>query len=325
MSKNISIQEGGIGKQLTVDKLKINLVGGGTCLWVPEDGTRLTAKTISEDGTYNASDEGYYGYSQVTVHGIGRATGKDPQTGEEKTVTTDPNTGELVETTVPVEIRITTPPTKTTYTHGETIDYSGIVVHAYSSTGQDMGVVPFGELVFPETTADEQKADEWTDGQGLNATTLYLTPNTWYDWQGQPNVEYVGQTIGTYGGAPASYGNEDIPGSFLLTRYNNFNYIFWRTGGDRIGLFTYVADIDGDNKNYGWRYTGSISSIPTINRFAIAPYSDYLTNIPQSDVDPTTVNPADLQSAQSIPVQWPRTGDGVVLETSFNIQVNQAA
>jgi hypothetical protein len=28
MSKNISIQEGGIGKQLTVDKLKTNLVGG---------------------------------------------------------------------------------------------------------------------------------------------------------------------------------------------------------------------------------------------------------------------------------------------------------
>lgn len=35
MSKNINIQEGGIGKQLTVDKLKTNLVDGGTQLWVP--------------------------------------------------------------------------------------------------------------------------------------------------------------------------------------------------------------------------------------------------------------------------------------------------
>lgn len=28
MSKNITIQEGGVGKQLTVDKLRTNLVGG---------------------------------------------------------------------------------------------------------------------------------------------------------------------------------------------------------------------------------------------------------------------------------------------------------
>jgi hypothetical protein len=34
MSKNITIQEGGVAKQLTVDKLKTNLVGGGTQLWV---------------------------------------------------------------------------------------------------------------------------------------------------------------------------------------------------------------------------------------------------------------------------------------------------
>lgn len=50
MSKSIVIQEGGIGKQLTVDKLKTDLVGGGTCLWVPEDSTNLGTKHISEGG-----------------------------------------------------------------------------------------------------------------------------------------------------------------------------------------------------------------------------------------------------------------------------------
>lgn len=29
MGKNITIQDGGVGKQLTVDKLRTNLVGGG--------------------------------------------------------------------------------------------------------------------------------------------------------------------------------------------------------------------------------------------------------------------------------------------------------
>jgi len=68
MSKNIIIQEGGQGKQLTADKLETNLVGGGTCYWVPEDETQLTTKTITENGTYKAVDDGYFGYSEVTVN-----------------------------------------------------------------------------------------------------------------------------------------------------------------------------------------------------------------------------------------------------------------
>ena len=59
MSKNITIQEGGVAKQLTVDKLKTNLVGSGTCLWVPEDDVQLTTKYITENGTYPASDDNY--------------------------------------------------------------------------------------------------------------------------------------------------------------------------------------------------------------------------------------------------------------------------
>ena len=58
MSKNITIQEDGVGKQLTVDKLKTNLVGGGTCLWVPEDDVALGSKRILKNGTYRASDDG---------------------------------------------------------------------------------------------------------------------------------------------------------------------------------------------------------------------------------------------------------------------------
>ena len=53
MSKKIVIQEGGVGRQFTADKLKTALVGGGSCLWVPEDETTLGTKIITENGTFH--------------------------------------------------------------------------------------------------------------------------------------------------------------------------------------------------------------------------------------------------------------------------------
>lgn len=159
MSKNIVIQEGGLSKQMTANKLKTNLVGGGTCLWVPEDETKLGIKIITENGTYKASDDGYYGYSEVTVSGIGSVTGTDGD-GDEATVT--PGTdGELVITKIPSYIIVDVPPTKTTYADGETIDFTGIVVKAFLKSGEPWsdsshpdGIIPISELMFPVTTAN---------------------------------------------------------------------------------------------------------------------------------------------------------------------------
>jgi hypothetical protein len=152
VSKNIVIQENGIGKQLTADKLKTNLVGGGTCLWVPEDETQLGTKYVSENGTYRASDDGYYGFSEFTVSGVGTATGKDGD-GDKAQTTVDPTTGDLVTKKLIESIQVTTSPTKTTYQGGETLDFSGLVVHGYSSTGRDMGVIPLSQLSISPTSA----------------------------------------------------------------------------------------------------------------------------------------------------------------------------
>ena len=179
MSKNISIQEGGVAKQLTVDKLKTNLVGSGTCLWVPEDEVPLGTKNITKNGTYRASDDGYYGYSQVTVNGVGTATGKDSD-GDKAMVETDPITGELVIKKLPSSIAVTTPPTKLSYTDGEAINFSGMVVNAYLASGDvwsdsshPSGVVPIAEMTLPETIADYSKAD-----QTAHVTSEFdITPN----------------------------------------------------------------------------------------------------------------------------------------------------
>ena len=180
MSKNITIQEGGTVKTMTVHKLKTTLVAGGTCLWVPEDEVSLGTKHITENGTYTASEDGKYGYSQVTVNvpggaggspgGVGSTVvGKDPTTGEDQAVTVNEN-GELETTRLPESIAITTQPTKTEYIDGETIDTTGIVVHAYYADGTDYGAVEDSELSITPNEADvELISRETYIGDGINA------------------------------------------------------------------------------------------------------------------------------------------------------------
>lgn len=81
MSKNITIQEGGVARTLSgVEKIVTNVVGGGTQNWVPEDEAANYVTTgelsVSENGTYYASDDGYVGYSEVTVNTPSRLTTK---------------------------------------------------------------------------------------------------------------------------------------------------------------------------------------------------------------------------------------------------------
>ena len=154
----------GINGELTpfdasLDKIRTPGIGASSVTWVPDADTRCTTLRVTANGTYNAAQRGDYGYDYVTVSVPGTSvTGRDPDTGEEVQVGVDPVTGDIVETVLATEIRVTTPPTKITYVDGETIDYSGIVVHAYSATGTDMGEVLYSALVFPVKKADAEHA-----------------------------------------------------------------------------------------------------------------------------------------------------------------------
>jgi len=324
MSKNITIQEGGKGYPFgPVKCLMVEGDNGEFYPWYPEDDRALDSLSVDKNGIYRASDRGVYGWNRVSVNvaQTDRVTGRDPETGEEKTVTSDPDTGELVETVVPTEIWVTTLPTKTEYTHGETIDYSGIVVHAYSATGQDMGAVPFNELVFPETIADAQKTDGWSDGHGLNAMQITYTPHwSWYiNSQGKFEVQvYVhGTPLGTLNGAPISYGGNG-PATILITRYNGTNYGASIAGGSQATHLYMYMDTETAG---GWTFQAGSTQAAGDHRFTEIAWSDYITAVPASSVDPTTVDPDNLHATQSLPVQWQRPGDGAVLETTFNITV----
>jgi hypothetical protein len=173
------IEEGGMPKALTLQMLEVEKQGGGTEYFVRKSDTKLTTKSISKNGTYNASSDDAYGYSKVTVNvaggngsadshgrpttsgginpgGPGSAViGKDPETGNDVVVGVDED-GSIVKTPVPSGIKILKAPDKTDYEYQETIDYSGIVVHMKKKDGTDFtdsdhptGLLLLNELIFP--------------------------------------------------------------------------------------------------------------------------------------------------------------------------------
>lgn len=310
-----------------LDRIRTPGLGGSAVTWVPDADTICDQLKVTANGTYSAAEAGKYGYDYVVVSVPGSSvTGRDPDTGEEVEVHPDPETGEIVTTVLPTEIRVITPPAKTDYTNGETIDYSGIVVHAYSSTGQDMGAVPFEELVFPVTEAD---GDIRTDGAGLNAMQIAYTPH-WFIYENGGGQQYERQVfcsgiiLGTdRQGFPATFGGSG-PGTLLITRYKGYNYAASLSGSKRVDLYTQLNGEPnpwGYINAHGFTHSGGTSALAGDMVFGQAAWNDELTEIPESTVNPLNKSTETLHAVQSLPVQWPRTPDGAVLETTTTINV----
>lgn len=330
-----AIKEGGKSRNFSAAMLKANLQGGGTCLWIPRMDVELKNKYISKSGTYTAKADDCYGFDQITVSGVDVEITQD-EDGDDVERTTDG--GEVTETKLPSYIRVTVMPSKLDYTVGETIDYTGLVVHAYTKSGIDMGVVPFNELILPAEKAGEGWAEEWTDGHGLNAMQIAYTPHwnreEWVQiYPGRIDEEQVfvcGSALGTINGKPASYGDyskNPTPGTLFVTRYQDTNYMASVAGSRRMDVFAYWSgELLADQvKRTGWFYASGSSGEAGINKFVSATGGEWITNIPVSTVDPTTVDPSTLYSiGEAIPVQWHRSGDGELLETSFNIYTHSA-
>ena len=336
MSKNITIQEGGVAKQLTVGKLKTNLASSGTCLWVPEDEVQLTTKTITENGTYKASDDGYYGYEQVVVSGVGTVSGTDPTTGEDVVVTTDPETGEIVETTVPHSIGVTTPPTNPygIYTNGQTITKDGMVVKAYLKSGDlydttdyPNGIVPNNEVTLSPTTAAYDASTDTGSGEAtLDGDTLDYARSAYWTYQRPLYTQHVNvwssaYLIALHGDIIAISQSNDIDAGGTYTS----TYETYETSGEvgfsrpSTGTYTY----EGVTKTFYTRY-----STVTYFNDTMQEWSGSLTNYPDLAVtDAARIlfegdreeNPRG--SVQTINVSWPRPLDGKVLETTFEILV----
>lgn len=313
MSKNIVIQEGGVGKNLTVDKLKTNLVGGGSCLLVPEDGTTLGTKYINANGTYKASDDGYSGYSEVTVSGVGEVTGKAPDgSGDEATARVDPETGGIVITKLPYSIAVTTNPSKTSYFDGEAINIGGMVVKGYLKDGSlwtdsahPNGVIPNSELTIdPTVAATEDTQSKELDGKTVSYAQQRGLTRTWW-------VTPVSTLTFTSDGRAVEIG----PFKYLFSTFSS--YLYALTPLDPQYEPTYGED------NY--RSSTVIADGQTIY-YMTEPINESLPHTDIGDVNEVAnilfnTNSRSVGGDMQVAVSWNRS-DGKTLETSFTVEVH---
>jgi len=348
LAKNITIAEGGVGRNFgPTKKLETDLQGGGTQLWIPEDeandyaskeplnvtanGTYTpstavglnpvtvevpihlgTRPTITENGDYNAQDEGLDGYTGVTVNvdnvahlGIGSTTANgtytasdyeydgfsvftvnvpaidgegykvtpdeenslvviedttedlsgiygtsvDTETGSMYTVTNEDGEAYLVQvdtdgavtkTLFPCGMEIVTPPTKTSYTEGETMDYTGIQVKLLTKSGTytddvyTTGVIPFAELEFPVSVAPHGEG-----GEGEATGGSIICYGTTYTYTGEVSffdandAAITGQYRWGYESAPVlhsttvAYATDAVYCCCYYTTNNYYRFLFF--------------------------------------------------------------------------------------------------
>lgn len=344
MSKSIMIPEGGIARGFTAERLKVPLEAGGYELLVPESAVGLGELRATVNRRYRASEDGLFAYSVVkTDVPEGKSvTGKGPD-GKKYKVTVDDG-GNIVETPEgtgdAVRIAVTTPPTITTYGNRAYIGFDGIVVTAYDEAGNSLGAVPYNELIFPITIAELDGTEEYEEA-GCDA--VYSGSVAGFPY---PQI----RTIRAYRGYEAIY-NAHIT---ITTESNNVwhvpvlvdenhSYVFvYHLSQDEHASFTNIQYQDGIETSR--RTYDNLSPDTTFNNnsyFRVGTASNY-TNYQELSIQPNpmvawgsddvarqaatilfdgimTEHEAGYQKA--IPVQWRRTGDGTLLETSFQITI----
>ncbi len=315
-----------------VDKLRTQLSGGGTCLWVPSYGVRLGTKRVTENGTYSAADEQLYGYSSVQVNvdaEVDQLTGKG-QDGNDYSVTKN-GSGGLVETKVPSEIRVTTLPTTIQYDSGDVIDFSGIVVTAYYGDGSVCEDVPFNELIFPITQAQGDGDIYGTASSDLE--TVIQQPIRYsnyfvYRYEYDAPDYYLARGMITQ----FVYATEDTKNLYKLNISDTAGYYvtehkLYSNGTESDYHSPLINEYTNDGKKVYWSVYGTtFGAYPDkITYMNMQPYS-VRTQISDENLrkiawtilygegEPTGAHAA-------IPVQWRRNCDGSLLETDFYIDI----
>lgn len=156
------------------------------------DLTGIVVHAYYADGT----DWGVVPFSEL-MNSPGTASGKN------ETITVSWNRvddGRTLSTTydvmgLPAYISITTLPTNLTYNAGETIDLTGIVVHAYYEDGIDWGVVPFAELMNSpgEASGGTPGALEQMSWSEISAIAVAGTGDTYFDIGEAKSITLNGQ------------------------------------------------------------------------------------------------------------------------------------
>lgn len=250
------------GKAKRTKLLRTNLQDGGTCDWVPEDETQLITKVITQDGTYNASDEAgdIYGYSEVTVQGIGSQIMGD--------------LGMI------------------------TISKNGTYYAANAYTKEELG-----ENL---TSSDDTKI-----GPFYGYKTVIVNVSGSSSGSGSDSG-------GSSGGTASNKGvvGKDASGNYVQITLDENGVLVTERLATEIRVTSnpkFMVYRNGDTINYkGIRVTAYEGS----NVYKVLEQSDLTLAVKKAS--------GGDGSKQTIPVRWARDGDGILLETSFEITVNDA-
>lgn len=339
MSANTSITEGGKPRPFgPVVALMVQGEDGKYYPWFPESDRALGTLSVDKNGIYRASDKGVYGWSRVFVNvpqneGV---SGKDPDTGEDVYVHPDPETGELVKDVLPVEIRITTPPSQLSYTDGEQIIMDGAIITAYDASGNEMQIVPLSEITIHPVTAllDESiYTKEYIEIQNtsfpaLNGFVPMVAVGSKYEitTEGDRYLETIiegGKRTALFVGKGCLFiAASDIPFTCIETSvFEKGGKQYKSSYGSQYATFGstvyYVAIQTGIGD-------GEIISADVFNTTDMAWSTSntkfYAQRIAWELIYGDIIDhPSGYH--QTITVSWPRPGDGAVLETTFDIIV----
>lgn len=333
-----SIKEGGKSRNFSAAMLKTNLQGGGTCLWIPRMDVELKSKYITKSGTYTAKADDCYGFDQVTVSGVDVEITQDGD-GDDVAKITDGGT--ITEQKLPNSIVVDAPPSKTVYFDGQSIDYTGMVVKAYTRSGllwtdasHPNGIIPISELTLPVTIAHADQGrgassaldtGAFTQPIPLSSVATYAYTNT------SMPIRY------TYTWTP-------INGAVMIIQRNteDSTHLLWAsaTPGE-VGQqrYVYINERTGQQttrysqSSTAQRYTANGKTVHYLKSYSNHSGSgkDYLINPAISNYgDDSNEGPAAWTAVygnitggtQDVPVQWNRPYDSELLETSFVITVN---
>ena len=228
---------------------------------------------------------------------------------------------------LPTQIKITRMPYKLDYKDGEAINPAGMIVHAYYEDGTDFGTVLESALTLDPLTAQIDTGSNNYSKDGVNALAVYADEYVSFtNLSGYKSTSYLATNNGLYRFHAVGDPNDIV----YYTKYNGNVYIATTASTD--GLIVYMtSDENGTNRSaysgYGATAAGAnyrfAPASSFINDLAVAPQGGLLSNIPESSVDPTTVDfSGATPSPALITVKWPRPVDGQVLETSFSINID---
>lgn len=372
MSENITILEGGKAENFgQIAKLKTSN-GSGYDLWVPEKDVDAKSLSVKKNGLYHTREyiptkeeykdknrhfyENIYGWDTVTVSVKSKVTGKKRKGGDDVDVSVEvDDDGNLIEKELPTYISIITPPRKTGYYDGDSIDIAGIVVKAYHADGteydydpQHNNVISLDELSIDPTVADITKVKDevYVDG---DVRAMKLTTNA----QKRPSDGLYWVFAGDKAIGHRKDGNIDSdftlelmdnlnalnnpsapqPTSVYLTRYNNQVYAYritpnmriWSWGSNysenricNVLNFPYNEQELGMITTTSRTYYNSWSAI-----WVVGEHGMDFANVPESEVEPTgAFNPTIESGGLEVDVSWDR-GDGTLLHDSFNVSVSE--